>query len=89
MAEVDAVAGEHLSEFETEQEKREAFRVIENHMANRYDLEIDSEAPAKTRAPLGRPRWDSVQSPISRAPSDQNTPDDEYFLGCEFVAIYW
>lgn len=93
VAEVDAVVGEHLSAFETEQEKREAFRVIEKHMTNRYGLEIDAEAAKDSR---WRARQDANISQSSAGPrSDTGVPgvpetqSDEYFLDSEFVAIYW
>lgn len=96
LAEVDAVAGEHLIAFGTEQEKREAFRVIEDHMANLYHLDIEAEAAKDSRLRIRRDAGvarstESVAGPKpdARTPNDPENPDDEYFLDSEFVAIYW
>jgi hypothetical protein len=96
IAEIDAVAGEHLGSFETEEEKREAFRMIENYMTSRYDLEIDAEA-AKDSRRRAREGVGAAQSMMlgyepesdSGLPDGPIVPDDEYFLDSEFVAIYW
>ena len=96
MAEVDAIASEHLSAFETEQEEREAFRVIENHRAKRYELEIDAEA-AKDSRRRARENVGASRSTMSGLESESNNGlsdcaealNDEYFLDSEFVAIYW
>lgn len=95
LAEVDTVAGEHLSALGTEQEKREAFRVIENHMANRYHLEIDAEDAKdnrlRIRQDVGVSRSaESVVGPNSDTRTSNDLGNaDEYFLDSEFVAIYW
>jgi hypothetical protein len=96
IAEVDAVAGEYLGEFETQQEKRKAFWVIENHMAKRYGLEIDPEAAKDSRR---RARIDSGASlatviglepePDTQLPDHPEAAGHKYFLDSEFVAIYW
>ena len=95
LAEIDAVAGEHLIAFGTEQEKREAFRFIENHMANRYHLDIDAEAAKDSRLRIRRDA-DVVRSTESdiglsdvRTSNGATNLNDEYFLDSEFVAIYW
>ena len=96
VAEIDAVVGEHVSAFETEQQKREAFRVVEDHMANRYGLEIDPEAAKDSRRRARAGTGASMTTvPVAEPESDTQLPDhpeapgDEYFLDSEFVAIYW
>lgn len=90
------MVGEHVGAFETVQEKREAFRVVENHMANRHELEIDAEAAKDSRrrasggagaSPPIPPGLEPEAGP--ETPDDLPAPDEEYFLDSEFVAIYW
>lgn len=96
IAEVDAVTGEHVGTFETVQEKREAFRVVENHMAKRHELEVDAEAAkdSRRRASEGAGA-SSPAAPGLKPEADPEVSDDllardeEYFLDSEFVAVYW
>lgn len=100
MAEVDAVAGEHVGAFGTEREKRESFRVIEKHMANRYELDINEEAYREAMKDSRRRARQNADASLSttpspeteadaEAPSNLRTPAEEYFLDSEIVAIYW
>ena len=97
---IDAIASERLSVFETMQEKREAFRAIENHMVARYGISMDTEADREAAKDSRRRADEKVSAPRSTKTgvgpeSDARTldapedPDDEYFLDSEFVAIYW
>jgi len=96
MSAVDAIARKRLSAFETMQEKRDAFREIEDYMADRYKLDIDAEA-AKDSRRRAREDTDAVWSTALGSPSKPDTEafdnpvtqNDEYFLDSEFVAIYW
>jgi hypothetical protein len=97
---IDAIASERLSVFETMQEKREAFKVIENHMVARYGISMDTEADREA-AKDSRRRADKEANAFrstepgagprsdTRPSGDHKNPDDEYFLDSEFVAIYW
>jgi hypothetical protein len=49
VAEVAAIADERQNKFETMEEKRDAFREVENYMLHSYDLEIDPDAAHDSR----------------------------------------
>ena len=94
MDSVDALALARQNIFTTMQEKREAFRAVEDFVADRHDLEIDPEAAEYSRR---RAREDTTAPLIAadfalgfatELPGGPKTPD-EYFLDSEFVAIYW
>jgi hypothetical protein len=91
---IDAIALERARAFETMQEKREAFRAVEDFMADRHDLDIDPDAveDSRRRAREKTTTPPTAADPTSKfateAPGDPETPE-EYFLDSEFVAIYW
>ena len=92
MDSIDAIASERLSVFETMQEKREAFRVIENHMVARYGISMDTEADREAAKDSRRQADEKASVPHSSDTRSSNAPEDsadEYFLDSEFVAIYW
>jgi hypothetical protein len=95
IAEVDAVARDHLDSFQTWQGQRDAFREIETFMVDRYNFELDPnlalESRRKARMDAGL-TWETS----SRLESESNTKSsetpgayDEYYLDSEFIAIYW
>jgi hypothetical protein len=93
---IGVLALERAHAFATMQEKREAFRAIENLMVDRHDLKVDAETVADSRR-RAREETDAAPESIAadpasefvvEAPSDPET-SDEYFLDSEFIAIYW
>lgn len=96
VAEIDAIASRCVSAFESEQEKRAAFGLIENYIADRHNLEIDSNVALESRRHAredANVSWSTTSELTSQSdtnfPDTSNTSEDEYFLDSEFIAIYW
>lgn len=96
MDRIDAIVSENQSVFETAQEKRESFRVIENHMVARYGISMDTEADREAAKDSRRQADEKASASLSTEPGadirpsgNLEDPNDEYFLDSEFVAIYW
>lgn len=89
------VMGDLSGHEESADARYEAFRAVRDHVASKFDIDVDPNEAARLRGDVLRrtglwPSGTQTAEVVERALGDTEQADQaERYLDAEFVAIYW